>query len=83
MPSLSVAAWTSPKATPSVELAKDFSLSDESESTTHYSVIDGNGLAVSTTTTLENSFGARGVAPRAFYFHDPDGNVFEARYYAD
>ncbi len=32
---------------------------------------------------MENSFGARGFAPRTFYFHDPDGNVFEARYYAD
>jgi catechol 2,3-dioxygenase-like lactoylglutathione lyase family enzyme len=30
---------------------------------------------------MERSFGARGVAPEAFYFHDPDGNVFEARYY--
>jgi catechol 2,3-dioxygenase-like lactoylglutathione lyase family enzyme len=30
---------------------------------------------------MERSFGARGLAPRAFYFRDPDGNVFEARYY--
>lgn len=26
-------------------------------------------------------FGARGLAPEAFYFADPDGNVLEARYY--
>jgi catechol 2,3-dioxygenase-like lactoylglutathione lyase family enzyme len=32
---------------------------------------------------MEDSFGARGIAPRAFYFRDLDGNVFEARYYAD
>jgi catechol 2,3-dioxygenase-like lactoylglutathione lyase family enzyme len=31
---------------------------------------------------MERSFGARGLAPHAFYFRDPDGNVFEARYYA-
>lgn len=31
--------------------------------------------------TLKNSFGARGLAPEAFYFTDPDGNVLEARYY--
>jgi catechol 2,3-dioxygenase-like lactoylglutathione lyase family enzyme len=31
---------------------------------------------------MEQSFGARGLAPRTFYFHDPDGNVFEARYYS-
>jgi hypothetical protein len=32
---------------------------------------------------MENQFGARGVAPKAFYFKDPDGNVLEARYYAE
>ena len=30
-----------------------------------------------------DSFGARGNAERSFYFQDPDGNVFEARHYAD
>jgi glyoxylase I family protein len=30
---------------------------------------------------MENQFGARGIAPKAFYFKDPDGNVLEARYY--
>lgn len=30
-----------------------------------------------------DSFGARGRAPRTFYFRDPDGNVFEARHYDD
>src|SRR5262249_32815215 len=38
---------------------KGVKLSDEKESTTHYSVVDGDGLAVSTTTTLENSFGSK------------------------
>lgn len=28
-----------------------------------------------------DAFGARGLAPRAFYFRDPDGNIFEARHY--
>jgi glyoxylase I family protein len=27
------------------------------------------------------TYGARGNAPHAFYFSDPDGNVIEARYY--
>ena len=31
--------------------------------------------------TMKDSFGARGQAPEAFYFADPDGNVLEARYY--
>ena len=37
------------------------------------------GVAVSS--TMEQSFGAQGLAPRAFSFRDPDGNVLEARYY--
>ena len=32
---------------------------------------------------MERQVGARGVAPMAFYFKDIDGNVLEARYYAD
>jgi catechol 2,3-dioxygenase-like lactoylglutathione lyase family enzyme len=30
---------------------------------------------------MEQQFGARGLAPKAYYFRDPDGNVLEARYY--
>jgi catechol 2,3-dioxygenase-like lactoylglutathione lyase family enzyme len=30
---------------------------------------------------MENQFGARGIAPKAFYFKDLDGNVLEARHY--
>jgi catechol 2,3-dioxygenase-like lactoylglutathione lyase family enzyme len=37
------------------------------------------GIAISG--EMEGSFGARGPAPKAFYFHDLDGNVLEARYY--
>jgi catechol 2,3-dioxygenase-like lactoylglutathione lyase family enzyme len=37
---------------------------------------------VATSSMMEQSFGARGLAPRAFYFRDPDGNVLEARYYS-
>jgi glyoxylase I family protein len=29
----------------------------------------------------DHNFGARGWAPEAFYFADPDGNVIEARHY--
>jgi len=29
----------------------------------------------------QQSFGAQGLAPNAFYFRDPDGNVVEARHY--
>jgi glyoxylase I family protein len=36
---------------------------------------------VSASTVMTNSFGARGLAPEAFYFRDPDNNVIEARFY--
>lgn len=51
------------KATPSEDLAKGLAipLSREGESTTHFSVIDSTGMAVSNTYTLEHSYGSRVV----------------------
>jgi gamma-glutamyltranspeptidase/glutathione hydrolase len=49
------------KATPSEELARDIPIANEGESTTHFSIIDKDGLAVSNTYTLERSYGARVV----------------------
>ncbi len=37
--------------------------------------------SVPVTDLSHDSFGARGLARRSFYFRDPDGNVFEARHY--
>ncbi len=53
------------KATPSEKVAPEIELSDEKPSTTHFSVIDGAGMAVSLTTTLEDSFGSRIVVKGA------------------
>ena len=47
------------RATPSESLAPDIELASEGTSTTHFSVIDGNGLAVSNTYTLQDSYGSR------------------------
>jgi gamma-glutamyltranspeptidase/glutathione hydrolase len=55
------------KATPSSELAPEIPLKPESDSTTHFSIIDKDGLAVSNTYTLENSYGSRVVVPGAGY----------------
>ncbi len=50
------------KATKSADLAKEISLSPaEGDSTTHFSVIDKDGMAVANTYTLERSFGSRVV----------------------
>jgi gamma-glutamyltranspeptidase/glutathione hydrolase len=49
------------KATPSADLAKDIPLKGEGDSTTHFSVIDPDGMAVSNTYTLERSYGSRVV----------------------
>jgi gamma-glutamyltranspeptidase / glutathione hydrolase len=46
------------RATPSEQLAEGISLTEESESTTHFSVVDAEGMAVSNTYTLEASFGS-------------------------
>jgi gamma-glutamyltranspeptidase/glutathione hydrolase len=47
------------KATPSEKLARDIPLTKEGDNTTHFSVIDGDGMAVSNTYTLEHSYGSR------------------------
>ncbi|NLS95673.1 MAG: gamma-glutamyltransferase [Planctomycetaceae bacterium] len=49
------------KATLSEAIAPDIPLAGESPETTHFSIIDGSGMAVSNTYTLENSYGCRVV----------------------
>jgi gamma-glutamyltranspeptidase/glutathione hydrolase len=56
------------RATSSVELGKDVvsvTTAQEPDQTTHYSVIDRNGMAVTTTTTLEGSYGSHVVVKGA------------------
>jgi gamma-glutamyltranspeptidase/glutathione hydrolase len=47
------------RATASVELSKEIPLARESESTTHFSIIDDRGMAVANTYTLERRRGSR------------------------
>jgi gamma-glutamyltranspeptidase/glutathione hydrolase len=51
------------KVVPSLELGREILTLDEAKETTHYSVIDKDGLAVSTTYTLNGGFGAGIVVP--------------------
>jgi gamma-glutamyltranspeptidase/glutathione hydrolase len=53
------------RATRSEDLAKDIPLAGEGDSTTHFSIIDRDGLAVANTYTLENSYGSRVVVKGA------------------
>jgi gamma-glutamyltranspeptidase/glutathione hydrolase len=53
------------RATRSDNLAKDIPLAREGDNTTHFSVIDANGMAVANTTTLERSYGSRIVVKGA------------------
>jgi gamma-glutamyltranspeptidase/glutathione hydrolase len=48
-------------ATRSEDLAKDIPLAREGDNTTHFSVIDKDGMAVANTFTLERSYGSRVV----------------------
>ena len=47
------------RATSSRTIAKEIPITSESPQTTHFSVFDGQGMAVSNTYTLEESFGSR------------------------
>lgn len=57
-----VAGISLEKATPSEQLAPEIVLDKESDSTTHFSIVDRDGMAVSNTYTLENAYGNRVVA---------------------
>jgi gamma-glutamyltranspeptidase/glutathione hydrolase len=53
------------KATKSEALAGDIKIADGGPDTTHYGVVDKDGMAVSNTYTLENAFGCRVVVKGA------------------
>lgn len=48
-------------ATPSEDLAPDLTIASEPPSTTHFSIVDPQGMAVANTYTLQNSYGSRVV----------------------
>ena len=71
-------------ATDSAELAPDIKLADESDDTTHFSVIDGDGMAVSNTYTIEASWGSRIVVPGAgFLLNNEMGDFNWVKGYTD
>lgn len=73
-----LAATITPRATPSSDLAGDITITmnKESEQTTHLSVVDADRMAVSLTTTLENSYGSRVVVTGAGFILNDEMNDF-------
>jgi gamma-glutamyltranspeptidase/glutathione hydrolase len=67
------------RATLSAELAGDIPLSGEGSETTHFSVVDKDGMAVSTTTTLEDGFGGRIVVRGAGFLLNNEMGDFNPR----
>jgi gamma-glutamyltranspeptidase/glutathione hydrolase len=64
------------RATPSSP--SDIVLPDESPETTHYSVVDGNGMAVSVTYTLEAGYGSKIVVPGGGFLLNNEMGDFNA-----
>ncbi len=72
-----LAAGINPRrATPSIELAGDIPIAGESQQTTHFSVVDRQGAAVSLTYTLENAFGSRVVVAGGGFLLNDEMNDF-------
>jgi gamma-glutamyltranspeptidase/glutathione hydrolase len=67
------------KATRSEELAPDLPLTGEGDSTTHFSVLDADGMAVSNTYTLEHSYGGRVVVRGAGFLLNNQMGDFNPR----
>jgi len=67
------------RATPSARIAPGKPLAFESTQTTHYSVVDADGTAVSTTTTLNGSYGNGQVVAGAGFLLNNEMDDFSAK----
>jgi gamma-glutamyltranspeptidase/glutathione hydrolase len=66
------------KATPSAQIGAGVQ-APESEQTTHFSVVDGDGLAVANTYTLNGGFGAKVVVPNTGVILNNEMDDFTAK----
>ena len=57
----------------------DLTMPAESDQTTHYSVVDGSGMAVSVTYTLEQAYGSKIVVPGAGFLLNNEMGDFNAQ----
>ena len=72
------AAISGDEARSSEELGAAIIVDPEPTETTHYSVVDGDGNAVSTTYTIEASFGSRAMAPGTGFLLNNEMSDFNA-----
>lgn len=72
------ASISADKATPSMDLADAASLPEKKE-TTHYSIVDKQGDAVSTTYTINGRFGAVVIAPGTGFFLNDEMDDFTSK----
>jgi gamma-glutamyltranspeptidase/glutathione hydrolase len=67
------------KATPSSEVSNGEILGHESDQTTHYSIVDQFGNAVSVTTTLNTAYGSKVLVKGAGFFLNNEMDDFSAK----
>jgi gamma-glutamyltranspeptidase/glutathione hydrolase len=67
------------RATRSEDLAPEIALAGEKEQTTHFSIVDPNGMAVSNTYTLEDRYGSRIVVRGAGFLLNNEMGDFNWR----
>ncbi len=71
--------FTMDSAIPSLQIFPGLLSGEESEETTHYSVVDSKGNAVAATTTLNNTFGSGIVVDSAGFFMNNQMDDFSVR----
>lgn len=74
---LSTFSWD--KATPSSEIKPGKIIFNESYETTHFSILDKEGNAVSVTTTLNNSFGSKVFVENSGFFLNNEMDDFSSK----
>lgn len=67
------------KATPSIDIKAGIPLGVESEQTTHFSIVDKEGNAVSLTTTLNDSYGSKVVVKGAGFLLNNEMDDFSVK----
>jgi gamma-glutamyltranspeptidase/glutathione hydrolase len=72
-------SFTWEEATPSSEIKPGEVIFNESDETTHFSIIDKNGNAVSVTTTLNNSFGSKVYVENSGFFLNNEMDDFSSK----